>query len=237
MLRDGKQVTELPRRDPALGHSAPHGIGVRRVRRRPPRRHVRHPARARGGGQADALGPEQGDAPPSLFPPVFDHQHGGTGRHHRAIYHGTQQINQGSDGPLEQPWRRSTTCPTRTRLRSLLAKVPAYDNKAGRKLVRTLMVEMAALTRDWLHQRRHLDRHVATHRHHVGRERTNFRATSPSPSASPSSTRRDEVVSGPIVAEYYQRMLRRGTTRMRPPWATSFLNGLARRHGPGRGHP
>ena len=61
VLRDGKQVTEyreglLPW---ALQH--PDGAGVRRIRRRPPGRDVRDPARAGSRRQADAAGPEPRD--------------------------------------------------------------------------------------------------------------------------------------------------------------------------------
>ena len=51
----------VPARHPDVGAAAPVRARLRRVRRRPRRRDVRHPARARGRGAADAARPEPGD--------------------------------------------------------------------------------------------------------------------------------------------------------------------------------
>ena len=53
----------IPRRHAALGAAAPRRAGVRRIRRRPPGRDVRDPARAGSRRQADAARPEPGDPP------------------------------------------------------------------------------------------------------------------------------------------------------------------------------
>ncbi len=84
VLQDGKQVTEF--REGILPWALQHPVraGVRRIRRRPPGRDVRDPARARGRGQADAARPEQGDPAAPVFPPVLDRQHGRPRRHDRA---------------------------------------------------------------------------------------------------------------------------------------------------------
>ena len=89
----------VPRRHPAVGAAEPDGAGVRRVRRRPRRRHVRDPARARGRRQAHPARPEQGDPPAPVVPPVLDRQHGRPGRHDRPLSrHAADQP--GPDGPL-----------------------------------------------------------------------------------------------------------------------------------------
>jgi len=62
------------------------------------------------------------------------------------LYHGTQQINQGQ----MDRWNIVATLnylSHEDEVKIVLAKVPAYDTKAGRKLA-DAMVEMAALTRD-----------------------------------------------------------------------------------------
>jgi cobaltochelatase CobS len=65
VLRDGKQVTEF--REGMLPWALQHRrAGVRRIRRRPPGRDVRDPARAGNRRQADAARPEQGDPPASV---------------------------------------------------------------------------------------------------------------------------------------------------------------------------
>ena len=65
----------IPRGPPALGVAAPCRAVLRRIRCRPPRRHVRDPARARGRGQADPARPEPGDPAAPALPPVLDRQH------------------------------------------------------------------------------------------------------------------------------------------------------------------
>ena len=76
VLKDGKQVTEF--REGILPWALQHACaaGVRRIRRRPPGRDVRDPARARGRGQADPARPEPGDPPAPGLPPVRHRQHG-----------------------------------------------------------------------------------------------------------------------------------------------------------------
>ena len=100
VLKDGKQVTEFREGHAALGVAAPVRAGVRRIRRRPAGRDVRHPARAGGRGQADAARPEPRDPPASGVPAVLHRQHGGAGRHHGPLSrHAADQP--GPDGPLE----------------------------------------------------------------------------------------------------------------------------------------
>ena len=90
----------VPRGHPALGAAARLRAGVRRIRRRPPGRDVRDPARAGGRGQADPARPEPGDPAASVVPAVLHRQHGGAGRHHRPVSrHAADQS--GPDGPLE----------------------------------------------------------------------------------------------------------------------------------------
>ena len=98
---EGRQADHrVPRGHPALVPAARLCPGVRRIRRRPAGRDVRHPAHTRGRGQADSAGPESRDPAASVVPAVFHRQHGGAGRHHRSVSrHAADQP--GSDGPLE----------------------------------------------------------------------------------------------------------------------------------------
>ena len=98
---EGRQADHrVPRGHPALGAAARLRAGVRRIRRRPPGRDVRDPARAGGRGQADPARPEPGDPAASVVPAVLHRQHGGPGRHHRPLSrHAADQP--GPDGPLE----------------------------------------------------------------------------------------------------------------------------------------
>ena len=74
----------VPRRHPALGAEEQHRAVLRRIRRRPPGRDVRHPARAGGLRPADPARPEQGHPPAPGLPPVRHRQHGRPRRHLRA---------------------------------------------------------------------------------------------------------------------------------------------------------
>ena len=98
---EGRQADHrIPRGHPALGAAAPLRAGVRRIRRRPPGRDVRDPARAGGRGQADAARPEQGDPAAPDVPPVLHREHGRPRRHDRPLSrHAADQP--GPDGPLE----------------------------------------------------------------------------------------------------------------------------------------
>ena len=89
----------IPRRHPALGAAAQRRALLRRIRRRPARRDVRDPARARSLRQADAARPEQGDQAASGVPPVRHRQHGRPRRHLGPLSrHPADQP--GPDGPL-----------------------------------------------------------------------------------------------------------------------------------------
>ncbi len=97
---EGRQADHrIPRRHAALVPAASDGPGVRRIRRRPPGRDVRHPAGAGSSGQAHPARPEPGDPAQPLFPPVLHHQHHRPRRHHRPLSrHPADQS--GPDGPL-----------------------------------------------------------------------------------------------------------------------------------------
>ena len=89
----------VPRRHPAVGAPAQCRALLRRIRRRPPGRDVRHPARARGLGPADASRPEQGDPAAPGLPPVRHRQHRRPRRHLGPLSrHPADQP--GPDGPL-----------------------------------------------------------------------------------------------------------------------------------------
>ena len=98
---EGRQAGHrIPRGHPALGAAARLRAGVRRIRCRPPGRDVRDPAGAGGRGQADPARPEPGDPAAPVVPAVLHREHGGAGRHHRALSrHAADQS--GPDGPLE----------------------------------------------------------------------------------------------------------------------------------------
>ena len=66
------------------------------------------------------------------------------------------------------------------------------------------MVQVADLTRTGLHQRRHLHRHVATHRDHLGREHQASSAIAVIAFRVTFLNKCDEL-ERPVVAEYYQR--------------------------------
>ena len=89
------------------------------------------------------------------------------------LYHGTQQINQGQ----MDRWNIVATLnylPHDAEVEIVLAKVPSYDDDEGR---RDDQRDGRARRPDphRLHQRRHLDRHVAAHRDDLGRERPHLR--------------------------------------------------------------
>ena len=97
--KDGKQITEF--RDGILPWALQNNIALvlRRVRRRPPGRDVRDPARARGLGPADAARPEPRHPPAPRLPAVRDRQHGRPRRHLGPLSrHAADQP--GPDGPL-----------------------------------------------------------------------------------------------------------------------------------------
>ena len=90
----------VPARHPHVGAAAAVRARVRRVRRRPRRRDVRHPARARSGGPPHAARPEPGDSAAPGLPSVRHREHGRPRRRHRAVSrHPAAQP--GADGPLE----------------------------------------------------------------------------------------------------------------------------------------
>ena len=94
VLKDGKQVTEFREGMLPWALQQPRRAGVRRIRRRPPGRDVRDPARAGSRGQADAARPEPGDPPHPAFRLFATTNTIGLGDT-TGLYHGTQQINQG----------------------------------------------------------------------------------------------------------------------------------------------
>jgi cobaltochelatase CobS len=117
------------------------------------------------------------------------------------LYHGTQQINQGQ----MDRWNIVATLnylSHEDEVKIVLAKVPAYDNKEGRKLA-DAMVEMAALTRDGF-----INGDISTvmsprtcitwaeNEHIFGDLAFAFRLT---------FLNKCDEVERPVVAEYYQR--------------------------------
>ena len=89
----------VPRRHSAVGAAEQCRAVLRRIRRRPPRRDVRDPARAGILRPADAARPEQGDQAASVVPPVRHRQYGRARRHVRPLSrHPADQP--GPDGPL-----------------------------------------------------------------------------------------------------------------------------------------
>ena len=143
VLREGTQVTEF-REDPAVGAAAADRAGLRRIRRRPRRRDVRHPAHSGGGGQAHPSRSEQGAASAPWFRLFATTNTVGLGDT-TGLYHGTQQINQGQ----MDRWNIVATLnylPHEAETEIVLAKVPEYGSKNGREKV-SAMVELAALTR------------------------------------------------------------------------------------------
>ena len=88
------------------------------------------------------------------------------------LYHGTQQINQGQ----MDRWNIVATLnylPHDAEVEIVLSKVPSYDNDEGRRRDQR---DGGARRSDpqRLHQRRHLDRHVAAHGDDLGRERAHL---------------------------------------------------------------
>ena len=170
----------VPRGHAALGAAASGRAGVRRVRRRPARRHVRDPARARGRGPDDAPRPEPGDPAAPVVPAVLDRQHGRARRHQRPLSrHPADQP--GPARPLEH--RRPAQLPGarrrgRDRARqmpgAIRARTAAQDPRPHGQPGRSVALG--------LHGRRHLDRDVAPDGHHLGGECAAFSATSASPS-------------------------------------------------------
>ena len=83
-LKDGKQVTEFQEGILPWALRNPTAIVFDEYDAGPRRRDVRDPARAGGRRQADPAGPEQGDPPAQVFPPLRHLQHRGPRRHDRA---------------------------------------------------------------------------------------------------------------------------------------------------------
>ena len=89
----------IPRRHPAVGLPAQCRAVLRRIRRRPPRRDVRDPARAGILRPADACSTRAGDQAASGVPPVRHRQHRRPRRHLGPLSrHAADQP--GADGPL-----------------------------------------------------------------------------------------------------------------------------------------
>ena len=100
IVAQGRQADHrIPRRHPALGRAEQHRARLRRIRRRPPGRDVRDPARARNAGPADAARPEPRHHPAPGVPAVRDDQHHRSRRHVGPLSrHPADQP--GPDGPL-----------------------------------------------------------------------------------------------------------------------------------------
>ena len=99
VLQEGKQVTEF--KDGILPWALQNNVALvlRRVRRRPPGRDVRDPARARGVGPADAARPAPRHPAAPGLPAVRDREHRRARRHLRPLSrHAADQP--GPDGPL-----------------------------------------------------------------------------------------------------------------------------------------
>ncbi len=124
----------IPRGHCCRGRCSTRPPCVRRIRRRPARRDVRHPARARGRGQADLARPEPRHPAAPVLPPVRHRQHGGARRHHRPLSrHAADQP--GPDGPLEH--RRHAELPAaRMRDRDRAGEGAELDSDEDRRASR-----------------------------------------------------------------------------------------------------
>ena len=137
VLKDGKQVTEF--REGILPWALQNNIALvlRRVRCRPPGRDVRHPARARSFGQADAARSVEGHSPAPGVPAVLDDQHHRPWRHVGPLsWHAADQP--GPDGPLVD--RRDAQLPAARRRgqdRALEGQVVGQDQKPRESRSRT----------------------------------------------------------------------------------------------------
>jgi cobaltochelatase CobS len=117
------------------------------------------------------------------------------------LYHGTQQINQGADGPLVD--RRDAELPAArqgSRHRAGQGK-PHYRTGPGRETV-SRMVRLADMTRR-LHERRSVDRDEPAHGDHLGRERRDLRR--PRLRLPLTFLNKCDELERPLVAEFYQR--------------------------------
>ena len=121
----------VPRGHPAVGVAAPGRAVLRRIRRRPARRDVRDPARARGRRQIDAARPEPGHPAACRVPPVLDREYGRARRHQRPLPRDAAD-QPGPDGPLEH--RRDAQLPAaRCRGRDRPRQGADYNNDDGRR--------------------------------------------------------------------------------------------------------
>ena len=144
-LRGRRAGHRVPGRHPALGAAQPDRHLLRRIRRRPPGRDVRDPARAGTRRQADAARPEQGHHAAQVLPAVRHGEHRGPRRHDRPLHR--HPADQPGARWTAGPWSsRSTTSPTTPKPAIVLAKYPHYDTPKGRKTV-SRMVTVADLTR------------------------------------------------------------------------------------------
>ena len=100
VLRDGAQVTEFREGLLPWALQTPTALVFDEYDGGPPRCYVRDPARARGGGAADAARSESRHPAEPVVPPVRDGEYGGSWRHHGFVpRHAADQP--GPDGPLE----------------------------------------------------------------------------------------------------------------------------------------
>ena len=176
----GRQADHrVPRRHPALGGAEQYRAGLRRIRRRPPGRDVRDPARARIVGPADAARPEPRHHPAPGVPPVLDDQHHRSRRYVGPLSrHPADQS--GPDGPLvDRDDAQLSAARQGSRHRSRQGQgLPEREGQEDRR-------QHGAARRSHalgLHQWRPLDRDEPAHGDHLGRECRRSSATSALPS-------------------------------------------------------
>ena len=175
----------IPRRHPAVGLSEQCRAVLRRIRRRPSGRDVRHSARAGIVRPPDAARPEPRDQAASGVPTVRDRQHHRPRRHVGPLSrHPADQP--GADGPLVDRHHAELSA-ARQRGRDRSGQGQALSERTGPRHRRQ---DGAGRRSDAqrLHERRHLHRHEPAHGDHLGGELPRSSTISVSPSGSPSST-------------------------------------------------
>ena len=182
----GQAGHRVPRGHPALLPADQHGAVLRRVRRRPPRRDVRHPARAGAVRQAHPARPVEGDPAASGVPAVLHHQHHRPRRHLRPLSrHAADQP--GPDGPLVD--RLDAQLPAARRGDAHRAgQGQVLQQERGQAQDRLQHGARRRPDALGLHQRRPLHRHEPAHGAHLGGERRDLRRHRLCLPRSPSST-------------------------------------------------
>ena len=158
----------VPRRHPAVGLPAQRRALLRRIRRRPPGRDVRDPARAGILGPPDAARPEPRDPAASGVPPVRHRQHDRPRRHLGPLSrHAADQP--GADGPLVDRHHAQLSA-ARQRGRDRARQGEALSHR-GRPRHRQQDGAGRRPHAQRLHERRYLDRDEPAHGDHLGGER------------------------------------------------------------------